>query len=271
MKQIEWINNNLQNTYHAALFDFDGTISLIREGWQPIMYEYFTDVLQDVSPEESRAETEAFVKEFVDHLTGKQTIYQCIYLADEVIRRGGSKEDPFVYKEEYHRRLLEHIDHRVLALKEGDANPEEFLVPGSIELLQHLKEKGVVLYLASGTDHEYVLAEAEALGVSSYFDGGIYGALDDYENFSKEQVIRDLILPKIPSGDALLGFGDGYVEIENVKAAGGVAIGVASNEKERQGIDHWKRDRLIRAGADVIIGDFRCHEVLLGKLLGGDK
>ncbi|HKM16607.1 MAG: HAD hydrolase-like protein [Bacillota bacterium] len=272
MKQIEWLNTQLRpRAYRAALFDFDGTISLIREGWQPIMYGYFTEVLSDVSPDEPKEQIEVLVRDFVDRLTGKQTIYQCIYLAEEIQRRGGRAEAPIVYKQEYNKRLLEHIEHRVDALKSGAADRDEFLIPGSIELLESLRERGLVLYLASGTDHEYVVDEAAALGITSYFNGGIYGALDDYENFSKEQVIRDLVLPEIAAGDALLGFGDGYVEIENVKAVGGVAVGVASNEKEREGIDQWKRERLIQAGADVIIGDFRCQELLLENLFGGKE
>jgi phosphoglycolate phosphatase-like HAD superfamily hydrolase len=272
VKQIEWLNTQLRpRAYRAALFDFDGTISLIREGWQPIMYGYFTEVLSDVSPDEPKEQIEVLVRDFVDRLTGKQTIYQCIYLAEEIQRRGGRAEAPIVYKQEYNKRLLEHIEHRVDALKSGAADRDEFLIPGSIELLESLRERGLVLYLASGTDHEYVVDEAAALGITSYFNGGIYGALDDYENFSKEQVIRDLVLPEIAAGDALLGFGDGYVEIENVKAVGGVAVGVASNEKEREGIDQWKRERLIQAGADVIIGDFRCQELLLENLFGGKE
>lgn len=90
--------------------------------------------------------------------------------------------------------------------------------------MEELRSRGLTLYLASGTDHEHVLEEAQALKIDQYFNGGIFGALDDYENFSKEQVIRELILPKIDSGHGLLGFGDGYVEIENVKAAGGIAV-----------------------------------------------
>ena len=39
--------------------------------------------------------------------------------------------------------------------------------------------------------------------------------------------------------------------------AGGYAVGVATNEAERQGIDEWKRERLIRAGANIIIPDYR--------------
>ena len=269
MGYIEWLSTDVQRDFQAVLFDFDGTISLIREGWQPIMYTYFTEVLQEIDPKQSWEETMALVQDFVDFLTGKQTIYQCIYLAQEIERRGARPENPVVYKNEYNRRLLDHISDRVSALRAGSVERGKLLVPGSIELLEYLRGQGLVLYLASGTDHEYVLDEANALGVSSYFNGGIYGAVDDYENFSKEQVIRDLILPKISSGETLLGFGDGYVEIENVKAAGGVAVGVASNEKERKGIDNWKRSRLIQAGADVIIGDYGPYRALFSRLMGG--
>lgn len=270
MAYLEWINSDVRRDFQAVLFDFDGTLSLIREGWQPIMYTYFTEVLAEVWDESPHVIYKQ-VREFVDLLTGKQTIYQCIHLAEEVSRHGGKPQDPLIYKEEYNRRLLEHIDHRITALAKGEAEPEDYLVPGSLELLEELRRRDLTLYLASGTDQEYVFAEAEALGIAGYFDGGIYGALDDFKKFSKEKVIRELILPKIESGETLLGFGDGYVEIENVKAADGIAVGVASNEKERKGIDSWKRSRLIRAGADVIIGDYRGHKELLAALLGGEE
>ena len=61
-------------------------------------------------------------------------------------------------------------------------------------------------------------------------------------------------------GEELLGFGDGVVETEEVRRAGGVAIGVASAEPPRRGVDQWKRDRLVRAGADVVIPDYAEHE-----------
>jgi hypothetical protein len=61
-------------------------------------------------------------------------------------------------------------------------------------------------------------------------------------------------------------FGDGYVEIEDTKAAGGIAVGVASNEAIRSGIDEWKRRRLIAAGADIIVPDFREGGQLLAYL-----
>ena len=65
-------------------------------------------------------------------------------------------------------------------------------------------------------------------------------------------------------GSRLLGFGDGYVEIQNIKMVGGVAVGVASNEKERNGkVDPWKRDRLIGVGADLVVPDFRDYQQII--------
>jgi phosphoglycolate phosphatase-like HAD superfamily hydrolase len=246
-------------SFQYAVLDFDGTLSLIREGWQQIMIPYFTDILVH-TPEGSLrdpAELYALAREFIFFHTGKQTIYQCITLAEEIKKLGGTPEDPQVYKDEYHRRLLERIDGRLTGLEDGSIDPETLTVPGTYELLAMLRRHGLTLYLASGTDETYVWSEARLLKLDHYFEGHIYGAQRDYKTFSKKMVIERILRENNLSGSQLLGFGDGYVEIENVKAVGGTAIGVASNEEKRQGIDEWKRERLIRAGADVIIPDYR--------------
>ena len=108
----------------------------------------------------------------------------------------------------------------------------------------------------------HVKEEAALLGLTEYFGPHIYGAQRDYKTFSKKMVIERILRENQLPGEALLGFGDGYVEIEDVKAAGGFACGVASNEKTRQGVDEWKRQRLIRAGADIIIPDYRAIDEL---------
>ena len=70
---------------------------------------------------------------------------------------------------------------------------------------------------------------------------------DDYRAFSKAQVIERILRENAVEGASLLGFGDGYVEIQNVKAVGGLAVAVASDEAGRSGrADPWKRDRLRR-------------------------
>jgi hypothetical protein len=108
--------------------------------------------------------------------------------------------------------------------------------------------------------------EARLLDVERYFDGGIYGALDDYQSFSKKILIQRVIASAECRGDQFLCFGDGYVEIENVKEVGGVAVGVATDEPACQTVDEWKRRRLTSVGADFIIPNFLCQEQLLASL-----
>jgi hypothetical protein len=56
--------------------------------------------------------------------------------------------------------------------------------------------------------------------------------------------------------DQLITFGDGPVEMRETKRHGAVAIGVASDELRRFGMNLEKRRRLIRAGADALVPDF---------------
>ncbi|MBM3500537.1 MAG: HAD family hydrolase [Armatimonadetes bacterium] len=254
----------------SVLFDFDGTLSLIREGWQQIMKPMMVGVLLDLGTGEPEAELAVIVSDFVDRLTGKQTIYQMLELAEQVKQRGGTPRDPLDYKHEYLDRLWQRIAGRVQALKSGETDPDELLVPGSRALLTGLRERGVSLYLASGTDEPYVLDEARALQVDGFFGEHIYGAQDDYKRFSKALIINRIIEIHGLSGPEFLAFGDGYVEIENTKDVGGIAVGVATDEARREGVDQWKRTRLIGAGADVIIPDFREHAQLLPYLFGED-
>lgn len=255
---MEILNLNLKpHPIRSVLFDFDGTLSLIRKGWQEVMIPYFTEVLLDTAGCGTYEEEKVFARDFIDFLTGKQTIYQCIRLSEEVVKRGGRNIDPRVYKDEYNRRLLRKIDHRRKGLAEGMISVQDYLVPGSIALLESLTSSGMDLYLASGTDHDHVKEEAQILGLVPYFGDRIFGARDDYKLFSKAMVIKGILETHRISGNSLAGFGDGYVEIENVKEVGGLAFGVASDEERMEGVDLWKRDRLIRAGADVIIPDYR--------------
>ena len=136
-------------------------------------------------------------------------------------------------------------------------------------LLESLQRRGLSLYLASGTDELFVKQEAELLDVTRYFGAHIYGAQDDYKNFSKKMVIDRLLRENQISGAQLLAFGDGYVEIQNTKEAGGLAVAVASDEAHNGSgrIDEWKRQRLLGVGADVVIPDYRDAEALLDYIL----
>ncbi len=247
-----------------ALFDFDGTLSLIRQGWPDVMIPMMVEILRQTGTDETDEELTRLVTDFVMQLNGKQTIYQMIRLAEEVKKRGGRPEDPLVYKRWYHDRLMERIRHRREGLRKGTISPEELLVPGAVEALRRLKEMDVCLYLASGTDEVYVREEAALLGLDAFFGAHIYGAIDDYKRFSKQLVIEHILRANRVSGELLIGFGDGYVEIDNVKSVGGTAVAVASDEAHRSGRpDPWKRDRLVGVGADVVIPDFRQFDRLV--------
>jgi phosphoglycolate phosphatase-like HAD superfamily hydrolase len=250
-----------------VLFDFDGTLSLIREGWVDVMVPLMVEVLAATGTEEPRERLAAVARDFVTELTGKQTIYQMIRLAEEVSKRGGTPEEPSVYKSLYHDRLMERIAGRREALRSGRASPRDMLVPYSQELLDELRHRGAALYLASGTDEKYVIEEARLLGLEAYFGKHVYGALDDYKSFSKAMVIERILKENRVEGQLLLGFGDGYVEIQNVKAVRGLAVAVATDEANRSGKpDPWKRDRLIGAGADLVIADYREYRPLAAYL-----
>jgi len=264
--QIELIRQVSANGARAVLFDFDGTLSLIRSGWVDIMVPMMVEILVELNTGEDEADLEHLVRQFVERLTGKQTIYQMIELAKQIEQRGGTPLDPVEYKHRYLDRLWVRIKDRVRGLEEGRIDREEMLVPGSIALLDALKRRGLKIFLASGTDEKFAAAEADLLGVTPYLEGKVYGAIDDYRNFSKRMVIQRIVAENKIQRAELLGFGDGYVEIEDVKGVDGVAVGLATDEPACQQVDAWKRKRLIVAGADAIMPNFLDHEALLDHL-----
>ena len=246
----------------VALFDFDGTLSLIRTGWLNVMVPMMVEILGELRSGESEAELRAVVEDYVWRLTGKETVYQMIALAEEVRRRGGSPLDPLVYKRQYLDRLSAVIHDRVEELRSERCSPDKYLVPGARALLEALQARGLRLYLASGTDEAYMKEEANLLHVTHFFDGGVYGALDDLSAFSKRLLVQRICrLPDI-RGEQLIAFGDGYVEIEEVKQVGGVTVGAATDEPDCRVPDQWKRQRLIGVGADYIVPNYLDPQLL---------
>jgi phosphoglycolate phosphatase-like HAD superfamily hydrolase len=252
-----------------VVFDFDGTLSLIREGWPVVMMGMFQEMLPGKAGDTSDAVRQMLFDDMMK-LNGKQTIYQMIQFAERVKERGGAPQEPLWYKHEYLRRLNQKIEDRIVGLKNKSIDPEKHLVFGSVALLEALKDRGMTLYLASGTDEQFVKAEAELLGLTKYFGEHIYGAKDDYKSFSKKMVIERILRENGIDGRKLLGFGDGYVEIQNTKEAGGLAVAVASDEACNGSgrIDEWKRNRLVGVGADVVIPDYRDATPLLREIFG---
>src|ERR1017187_4889156 len=252
-----------------VLLDFDGTLSLIRESFP------YTTLFRSIEMLPRRAGDEAAPRRMLwddmMRLNGKQTIYQMMQFADRIRERGGQPREPLWYKHEYLRRLDEKIAGRREAIRTGAVSREEYLVRGSTGLLEELRRRGLHQYLASGTDEPFVKAEAELLGLAPYFGNHIYGAVDDFKKFSKKMVIERILLENQVPGEQLLAFGDGYVEIQNTKEVGGLAVAVASDEANNGSgeFDAWKRNRLLEVGANVVIPDFRDAVPLLQCLLDG--
>jgi phosphoglycolate phosphatase-like HAD superfamily hydrolase len=255
-----------KSSARVAFFDFDGTLSLIRSGWIEVMVPMMVEILMELRTGESEFELRAIVDDFVWRLTGKETIYQMMEFAEHVSKRGGKALPPLEYKKMYLDRLWVLIRGRVEDLQTGRATPEQYLVPGARALLEKLKERGLKMYLASGTDEVYVKEEARLLDVARYFDGGVYGAQDDLTSFSKKILVHRILSTTGVTGDEIIGFGDGYVEIEEVKQVGGAAVGVATTEPACLVVDAWKRQRLIGVGADYIVPNFLCHGELMAAL-----
>jgi phosphoglycolate phosphatase-like HAD superfamily hydrolase len=247
-----------------TVFDFDGTLSLLRAGWQRVMADLMVETLQ-AAP---RAETEAQLRNRtagpIYGLAGRPTLIQMQWLVDEVRQRGGTPQTAESYRHEYLVRLSKRVRHRA-DLEAGRQPPERFRLPGALEFVAALHARSVACCIASGTDETAVREEATLLGFAPLI-ADVRGAREDGSD-AKRVVIDHLTAKHRLSIGELAVFGDGPAEIEYARAASGLAIGVASTEDERAGIDGRKRSLLIAAGADVIIPDFSQPAELLAYLL----
>ena len=252
--------------FRAVIFDFDGTLSLIREGWPRVMVGMMLERLREQSLiSEPDGEAWATVDRLVMAQNGAPTIRQMEVFADELLRRGGKPADPWAYLREYIERLMHGVLGRWQALESGAARAADWVVPDAHAILANLQARGVPLFVASGTEYDHVAREAGLLGVAAAFPTGINAPKDNSPTFRKADVIARVLADLGIRGEELLGFGDGVVETQEVKRAGGIAVGVASSEHgSGPGIVHAeKRARLIAAGADLIIPDYTSQAALI--------
>jgi rfaE bifunctional protein kinase chain/domain len=257
-----------------AVFDVDGTISTLRQGWEdamaPVMIRAILGEKHDTADPALFAKVRHQVLDYIDQSTGLQTILQMEALV-EMVREGGFVPpekvlDKFGYKKIYNDALMAVVDQRIAKVKSGRLDVTDYTVKGAVGLLAALRERGVTLYLASGTDREDVVNEAGVLGYAEIFNGGIYGSVGDVTKYSKKMVIDQIMTENNLSGSELVVIGDGPVEMRECRKRGGIAIGVASDEIRRHGLNPEKRTRLIKAGAQAIIPDFSGWHDLLNLL-----
>jgi phosphoglycolate phosphatase-like HAD superfamily hydrolase len=247
----------------AALFDFDGTLSLIRSGWLDIMLGTMTRTLTALDTAESPEQLRAESLDRVWPHTGKDTLFQMMEFAAMIQARGGTPEEPQSYKQQFLDELFHLSDARIAEVREGRAPADRYLVPGSRAMLEDLRGRGLTLYLASGTDDDRLQDEAVVLDIARYFDGGIYGALPDPDAFSKRMLIDRIVTGTGMHPSLLIGFGDGPTEIAEIHRTGALAVGLATDEPECLQVSPFKRRSLIDSGADYIVPNYLCRQSLL--------
>ncbi len=274
--EIEIINRwKNRPAIRYAIFDHDGTISTLREGWElimaPVMIRSILGKQYDDADESLYNKVKMRVAGYIDRTTGIQTLVQMKGMLGLIKEFGCVPEsemlDEFGYKKIYNDELLKMVKGREKKYNSGELSLDDLTMKNVIPFLQNLYASGVKLYLASGTDVQDVATEAGMLGYDHLFEGRIFGAVGDITKEAKKMVL-DRILDDIgpAASGKIVTFGDGPVEIRETNKRGGLTIGVASNELRRYGLNENKRARLIRAGADIIIPDFSQISQLLDLL-----
>lgn len=263
--EIEIINEPVPtlNIRHA-IFDHDGTISTLREGWEkimePMMMKSILGTQHQMADKALLDRIRGRVREFIERTTGIQTIVQMHGLVQLVREFGFVPEDQILsaakYKEIFNKELIQVVDLRIAKLDCGELSTSDFVLRGVVPFLRALRHSGVHLYLASGTDVEDVRREAERLGYADFFEGRIYGSIGQVAKDAKRVVIERILDEINGAAEQIVTFGDGPVEIRESARRGALAIGVASDELRRFGMNPEKRARLIRAGADAVVPDF---------------
>ena len=262
--EIEIVHAVDRGKLKYALFDFDGTVSLLREGWQHVMGPLMVEMICGDSPPPPGLAEE--VDDFIAESTGIQTILQMEALAEMVLAKGLVPQDrilePLAYKAIYNERLMVRVHERIAAMEAGTLSLEEATVRGSLDFVKKLHDRGLTMYIFSGTDRDDVRHEAGLVGAAPYFKE-IWGAINSYKDYNKEKVLKELIATNDLHGSEVLICGDGPVEIRHGHASGCITVGVASNELEGCGWDMVKRERLLKAGADILIPDFSQADALI--------
>ncbi|MDZ4857899.1 MAG: HAD family hydrolase [Candidatus Hydrogenedentes bacterium] len=264
IKNIQVIRETERGRFKYALFDFDGTVSLLREGWQQVMGPLMIEMIcGDAQP---TPEIEKACADYIDESTGINTILQMEHLVKMVRDYGlvpsGKILDAHGYKQIYNDRLMVRVSERIAQLRAGTLPLEQVTVRGSIEFVSALAARGLQMYIFSGTDRDDVRNESALVGVAPHFSE-IWGAMRTYQESNKEMIIKQIIANHDLHGSEVLVVGDGPVEIRLAREHGCVSVGVCSDEERGHGWSEEKRERLTRAGADILVPDFGEHEALM--------
>jgi phosphoglycolate phosphatase len=254
-------------TLSLAVFDFDGTLSWLRHGWPELMCQVFLPYYP-MRPDESEADVRRLLVAEILSTNGLPSIHQMKKFVERVQARHAKAPAPEELLLHYQNRLDQNIAERSDMILRHSAQADDFIVFGARVMLELLKQRGVKLFVLSGTLEERVKHEANLLDLARYFGGRIFGSPPDSAPFSKRAVLDKILAEENVQGQNLLCFGDGPVEIFHARELGGLAVAVASDEDHHGSgrMDPVKRAQLMDAGAQVIIPDYRDAAALVEAL-----
>ena len=252
-----------------VVFDFDGTLSWLRHGWPEIMVGLFQRHVRAL-PGESPVQLHELLLSDILSLNGQPSIHQMRRCAERAGERNGLTPNPELLLQEYQKRLDTKIQERTAVVLNRPSRRDAFVVHGARALLDHLQARNLTLILLSGTAEYRVKQEARLLDLERYFGKHIYGGTSNLAQSSKNAVIDRLMKQEGIEGEHLLSFGDGPVEVQVTVEAGGLAVGVASDEAENGSgkIASTKARHLTAAGAAVLIPDYSEAIALMEVIMG---
>lgn len=241
------------------MFDFDGTLSLLRGGWLELMVDWMDGWLsRHARTGETAAQRRAVIARECAALNGRPTWMQMDWLRNELILRGAAavrSTDDFAG--EFQRALVAKSAWRCERVRSGECGVDDVLVPGARRFLIDCRRAGWTLALVSGTEMIYVAPESTFLGLDEFFEDRVFAPGPDVAKFTKAAVLDDLLSRHCLDGSQVIAFGDGPAEMVATRERGGIAMGIASDESARDGrMDAAKRDQLIAAGAHALLPDY---------------
>lgn len=247
---IEIINSPTAAPRLAAI-DFDGTMSLIRIGWQQVMHGVMHAALLPHHPHSAQLDSEIYA--YIARSTGQPSIIQMAWVDEQVVVYGGAARGAQAYLDLFSHAMRDRIDQKLASIHD-EASADALMVPGARAFLQMLAHYNVHLALVSGTEQIHLLRESAALRIDHFFDAGIHGPGSHHPGFNKNDAMATLIATYQVAPGRFLAVGDGPVEIIAGKSLAGYSVAVASHEASG-GLDEDKRRHLLAAGADAVVAN----------------
>jgi len=238
------IINQKKSKILVAVIDWDGTISLLREGWQKVMQEFIANYISSGSPQKKDFD---WAKNFIIKTLGENTIDQMLGIIEKSV-----KNKRKILAEKLRREYRDILEEKIRAkrIKQAKNNPDKFIVRGIAQFLEALKKRDIKILVFSGSEQNGkngIGQEARILRLEHYFDG-VFGYNGPVRPYNKDNVLKWVIKKyRIKDPSQILVVGDGPKEIKVGKKFGAITIGLMSK--------NITKEILIKSGADFVVYD----------------